>query len=127
MWLMVLFLGLGIGLGLLSDLTIPAIYSNYLSLAILAAFDTLLGGIRAHFEHVFNQYIFVTGFFFNITLAVLLTFIGEQLGVDLYLAAVFAFGWRLFQNIAIIRRRLFDKWQQQKITKKQNRLAQTDE
>jgi small basic protein len=127
MWLMVLFLGLGVGLGLLSDFSIPAIYSNYLSLAILAAFDTLLGGIRAHFEHVFNQYIFVTGFFFNITLAIILTFIGEQLGVDLYLAAVFAFGWRLFQNIAIIRRRLFDKWQQQKALKKQNQTPSSAE
>ncbi len=127
MWLMALFLGLGIGLGLLSDFSIPAAYSNYLSLAILAAFDTLLGGIRAHFEHVFNQYIFVTGFFFNITLAILLTFIGQQLGVDLYLAAVFAFGWRLFQNIAIIRRRLFDKWQQQKAMKKQNQPASSTE
>lgn len=123
MWLMVLFLGLGIGLGLMSDFSIPAIYSNYLSLAILAAFDTLLGGIRAHFEHVFNQSIFVTGFFFNITLALILTFIGEQLGVDLYLAAVFAFGWRLFQNIAIIRRRLFERWQQQKALKRQNQTT----
>lgn len=123
MWLIVLFLGLGIGLGLLSDFSIPALYSNYLSLAILAAFDTLLGGIRAHFEHVFNQFIFVTGFFFNITLAIILTFIGEQLGVDLYLAAVFAFGWRLFQNIAIIRRRLFDRWQQQKALKKQKQTT----
>lgn len=127
MWLMVLFLGLGIGLGLLSDFSIPALYSNYLSLAILAAFDTLLGGIRAHFEHVFNQFIFVTGFFFNITLAIILTFIGEQLGVDLYLAAVFAFGWRLFQNIAIIRRRLFDRWQQQKALKKQKQTKPSAE
>lgn len=127
MWLMVLFLGLGIGLGLLSDFSIPALYSNYLSLAILAAFDTLLGGIRAHFEHVFNQFIFVTGFFFNITLVIILTFIGEQLGVDLYLAAVFAFGWRLFQNIAIIRRRLFDRWQQQKALKKQKQTTPSAE
>lgn len=117
---MIIFLGLGIGLGLLSDFSIPALYSNYLSLAILAAFDTLLGGIRAHFEHVFNQFIFVTGFFFNITLAIFLTFIGAQLGVDLYLAAVFAFGWRLFQNIAIIRRRILDRWQQQKTLKKKS-------
>lgn len=127
MWLIVLFLGLGIGLGLLSDFSIPALYSNYLSLAILAAFDTLLGGIRAHFEHVFNQFIFVTGFFFNITLAIILTFIGEQLGVDLYLAAVFAFGWRLFQNIAIIRRRLIDRWQQQKALKKQKQTTPSAE
>jgi small basic protein len=35
-----------------------------------------------------------------------LTFIGDQLGVELYLAAIFAFGVRLFDNLARMRRRL---------------------
>lgn len=117
MWLSIIFLLIGVLLGLLSDITIPEYYSNYLSIAILAAFDTLLGGIRAHLERVFNAQVFLTGFFFNITLAVLLTFIGAQLGVDLYLAAVFAFGWRLFQNIALIRRYLFDLSQRKRQAK----------
>ncbi|NTW05851.1 MAG: small basic family protein, partial [Peptococcaceae bacterium] len=38
-----------------------------------------------------------------------LAFIGERLGIDLYLAAVVAFGVRLFQNLAIIRRNLLKK------------------
>ncbi|HQE67430.1 MAG TPA: small basic family protein, partial [Bacillota bacterium] len=33
-----------------------------------------------------------------------LTYIGDQLGVPIYYAAIFAFGVRLFQNFAIIRR-----------------------
>lgn len=107
MWVPVLFLFIGIGLGLLTDISIPDIYSSYLSIAILAAMDTLFGGIRAHLENIFSQRIFISGFFFNISLAVILTFIGEQLGVDLYLAAVFAFGLRLFRNISIIRRYIF--------------------
>ncbi|MBU5595403.1 small basic family protein [Amphibacillus sp. MSJ-3] len=107
MWIPFLFLLIGIALGLLTDISIPDIYSDYLSIAILAAMDTLLGGIRAHLENLFNQRIFISGFFFNISLAVILTFIGQQLGVDLYLAAVFAFGLRLFRNISIIRRYLF--------------------
>lgn len=117
MWISLLFLAIGLLLGLTSGVQIPAMYSNYLSIAILAAFDTLLGGIRAHLEHVFNQNIFITGFIFNITLAIFLTFIGERLGVDLYLAAVFAFGLRLFQNIAIIRRRVFDLLYRRKLSK----------
>lgn|SRR5690625_79366 len=107
MWVPFIFLLLGIGLGLLTDISIPEIYSNYLSIAILASLDTLLGGIRAHFEKAFDQKIFITGFFFNIGLAVVLTFIGQQLGVDLYLVAVFAFGMRLFKNISTIRRHIF--------------------
>ncbi|SEN63054.1 Small basic protein [Amphibacillus marinus] len=117
MWLPFLFLLIGLALGFLTNLSIPDYYSNYLSIAILAAFDTLLGGIRAHFEKKFNQHVFISGFFFNIVCAVILTFIGDQLGVDLYLAAVFAFGLRIFQNIAGIRRFLFDL-RQEKIQKK---------
>ena len=37
-------------------------------------------------------------------LAAGLTFLGDRLGIDLYLVALFAFGWRIFQNVAVIRR-----------------------
>lgn len=110
MWLPLLGLLLGIVFGLLSDIQIPQIYSNYLSIAILAALDSLFGGIRASLQQVYDDKIFVTGFFFNIAMAIGLAFLGVHLGLDLYLAAIFAFGVRLFQNIAIIRRMLLTKW-----------------
>lgn len=104
MWLPLFALCIGIALGLLTDLDIPAEYANYLSICILAALDTLFGGIRAHLQNNYDELVFVSGFFFNILLAASLSFLGVHLGVDLYLAAVFAFGIRLFQNIAVIRR-----------------------
>ncbi|PLS16598.1 small basic protein [Bacillus sp. M6-12] len=104
MWLPVFGLLIGVLLGLLTDLKIPAEYSNYLSIAVLAALDTLFGGIRAHLQNIYDEKVFVSGFFFNIILAASLAFLGVHLGVDLYLAAIFAFGVRLFQNIAVIRR-----------------------
>lgn len=110
MWLPLLGLILGVSLGLLSDIQIPQIYSNYLSIAVLAALDTLFGGIRAHLQQIYDDKVFISGFFFNIALAAGLAFLGVHLGVDLYLAAVFAFGVRLFQNIAVIRRVLLSKW-----------------
>lgn len=110
MWLPLLGLILGVSLGLLSDLEVPQIYSNYLSIAVLAALDTLFGGIRAHLQQIYDDKVFISGFFFNIALAAGLAFLGVHLGVDLYLAAVFAFGVRLFQNIAVIRRILLTKW-----------------
>lgn len=110
MWLPLLGLILGVALGLLSDIQIPHAYGNYLSIAVLAALDTLFGGIRANLQQVYDDKIFITGFFFNIILAAALAFLGVHLGVDLYLAAVFAFGVRLFQNIAVIRRILLTKW-----------------
>jgi small basic protein len=118
MWLTLIFFIVGISLGLLTDIRVPDAYEDYLSIAVLAAFDTLIGGIRAHLENKFDEKVFVSGFFTNIALAAFLAFIGVQLGIDLYLAAVFAFGVRLFQNIALIRRYLLDKGS--KITDKKN-------
>ncbi|UOQ43130.1 DUF1290 domain-containing protein [Halobacillus salinarum] len=115
MWLPIVFLVIGLSLGLLTDIRVPEAYSDYLSIAVLAAFDTLLGGIRAQLEKTFNDTVFLTGFIFNVALAALLAFLGVQLGVDLYLAAIFAFGVRLFQNLAIIRRIVID---QKLLTKK---------
>jgi small basic protein len=110
MWLPFIGLIIGIILGLLTEIRIPEEYSNYLSIAVLAAFDTLFGGIRAYLQNIYDEKVFVSGFFFNIMLAASLAFLGVHLGVDLYLAAVFAFGVRLFQNIAVIRRIILTKW-----------------
>ncbi|HWL27164.1 MAG TPA: small basic family protein [Ureibacillus sp.] len=117
MWLPLLGLILGLALGLLTDIHIPSMYENYLSIAVLAALDTLFGGIRAYLQQVYDDKVFITGFFFNIALAAGLAFLGVHLGVDLYLAAIFAFGVRLFQNIAVIRRILIQKWDERHIKK----------
>ena len=114
MWISILGLLLGISLGLLTDVQIPPEYASYLSIAVLASLDTVFGGIRAHLQQVYDDKVFVSGFFFNIVLAAGLAFLGVHLGVDLYLAAIFAFGVRLFQNIAVIRRLLLAKWTEKK-------------
>lgn len=110
MWLPVLGLIIGVILGLFTEIKVPEEYANYLSIAVLAGLDTLFGGIRAQLQNIYDEKVFVSGFFFNIILAASLAFLGVHLGVDLYLAAVFAFGVRLFQNIAVIRRILLTKW-----------------
>lgn len=101
---------LGIISGILMPIKIPAAYSAYVSIALLAALDSVFGGIRAILEGTFDNIIFLTGFLTNTLLAGLLAYIGDRLGVPIYLAAVFAFGARLFQNIAIIRRFLISKY-----------------
>lgn len=108
-WLPVLGLIVGVAIGFVTNVTIPIAYSSYLSIAILAALDTVFGGVRASLEKSFDGAVFLSGFFFNTLFAALLAYIGVQLGVDLYLAAVVAFGVRLFQNIAVIRRILFNR------------------
>jgi small basic protein len=98
---------LGILGGYLIRYDVPPEYARYLSVAVLAALDSTLGGVRALLERTFNDRLFITGFLSNTILAAVITFFGDRLGVNLYLAAVIAFGVRLFQNLAIIRRLVF--------------------
>ncbi len=88
---------------------IPQQYSNYVAVAILAALDSVFGGIAANLQGKFDLKIFLSGFFGNALLAAALAYIGDQLGIQIYLAAIFAFGNRLFLNFAIIRRYILNK------------------
>ncbi|MGI6514090.1 MAG: small basic family protein [Syntrophomonadaceae bacterium] len=105
MWLVVIFCMLiGLIIGFQLPIFIPLVYAKYMSVAILAMLDSVFGGIRAYMENVFDTTVFVSGFVTNALLAAGLAYLGDRLGVELYLAAVVAFGVRLFQNLAIIRR-----------------------
>lgn len=89
---------------------IPYTYSSYLSIAIVAALDTVFGGISSVIKGNFDLKIFLSGFFGNSILAIALTYLGEKLNVDIYLAAIIVFVGRMFNNLGIIRRYYIDKW-----------------
>jgi small basic protein len=105
MWLPLLGLVAGVIAGLLIGIQVPAEYARYTAVAILAALDAVFGAVRAESEGHFDNRVFLTGFFSNTILAALLTYLADRLGVELYLAAVVAFGVRIFNNLAIVRRR----------------------
>ncbi|MDI9475256.1 MAG: small basic family protein [Natronincolaceae bacterium] len=107
----------GIFLGLKLNITYPAKYALYISVAILASLDSVFGAARSILEDKFNTEIFVSGFFTNAILAGFLAYIGDRLGVPLYYAAIFAFGGRLFQNFASIRRHLLERFRSRMATK----------
>jgi len=88
---------------------IPYTYSGYLAIAIIAALDSVFGGITAVVKGNFNLKVFVTGFFGNAILSILLTYLGQRLNVDIYLAAIIVFVGRMFTNLAIIRRYYIEK------------------
>ena len=96
----------GVLLGLVLNINVGFELSRYSAVAILAAFDSVLGAARAELEGVYDNRIFVSGFVVNAVVAVLLTFVGDRLGLDLYLVALITFGLRIFQNVALIRRHL---------------------
>lgn len=104
---------IGCILGAIVGMNMPVIsytYSSYLAIAIIAALDTVFGGITSVIKKNFDLKIFLSGFFGNAILSIALTYLGERLNVDIYLAAVVVFVGRMFTNLAIIRRYYVDKW-----------------
>ena len=97
---------LGLVIGYSSPLVIPVAYSKIFSVALVAALDAAFGGLRAVVSERFDIRVFVTGFFSNTLLAAALVFIGDRLGIDLYYVALLAFGFRMFKNLAMLRRYL---------------------
>ena len=106
MWLPALGLLIGVFVGLLFSVSIPANYARYTAIAILAALDSILGAARADLEGQYDGKIFLSGLIANSVLAGLLTYTGDRLGVPLSEAAIVAFGLRVFTNLAVIRRLL---------------------
>ena len=100
---------LGILLGWMSPINMPLEYSKYMSVALMAGLDSVFGGIRSILEEKFDSTVFISGFFTNTLLAIVLSYIGEKLLIDLYFVAILTFGLRMFQNLAIIRRMLIKK------------------
>ena len=105
MWWLVPAAGLVLGayLGQYLHIEIPAEMVKYLSIGIMAALDSVFGGVKALYEKKFDALLMLSGFFTNALAASALAYIGDMLGVDLYYAAVFAFGVRLFSNLSLIR------------------------
>jgi len=114
MWLPLLGLLTGVVIGLSFSISVPADYARYTAMAILAAIDSIMGAISAELDGRYENDVFVTGLFSNMLVAGGLTFLGDRLGVEMYYAAIVAFGARIFNNLAIARRHFvvrFRRWQ----------------
>ena len=108
---MIPILGLiaGIVVGLLLQPEVPAVLQPYLPIAIVAAMDAIFGAFRAYLEGNFTDKVFVVSFVSNVSIAALIVFIGDQIGVGSQLSTgvVVVLGIRIFTNAAAIRRALF--------------------
>lgn len=101
---------IGIVLGLVLQPTVPLWLQPYLPIAVIAALDAVFGGVRAVLDGIFNDKVFVVSFLSNVTVAALIVFLGDKLGVGSQLSTgvVVVLGIRIFSNVAAIRRHLFD-------------------
>ena len=118
---------LGCIVGALIGINMPMIsytYSGYLAIAIIAALDSVFGGIASTLNKNFDLKIFVSGFFGNAILSILLTYLGQKLNVDIYLAAIVVFVGRMFNNLEIIRRHYLDKWSNNRKKVKKEKVAE---
>lgn len=111
-------------LGAIIGINAPMIsyaYSSYLAIGIIAALDSVFGGMASIINKHFDLKIFISGFFGNAILAILLTILGEKLNLDIYLATIVVFVWRMFSNLGIIRRYYVEKWSNIISSKKQKK------
>lgn len=107
--ILALVVGLLLGLSI-SKAGIDPTLAPYLSVAVLAGLDSICGGSRSHMEGKFQTDIFVTGFLFNILIAVFFVWLGLGIGINLMLAAGVVFGMRIFTNLSLIRRLMVTRY-----------------
>lgn len=84
---------------------------QYIGVGVIAGIDSVFGGWRSALEGKFQNDIFVSGFVSNVLIASFLAFLGDRIGLDLLLAASLVLGWRIFNNLSMIRRHAVNNWQ----------------
>jgi small basic protein len=103
MYLIIAGITFGLVIGTFLQFNIPPEYSRYTAVAVIGILDSLFGALRASIEKKYDTTIFLTGLAFNMAMAVLITFLGDKLNLDLYLAILVAFMIRILANIGIIK------------------------
>lgn len=96
---------------------------KYLAVACLAGLDTVCGGIRTGLEGKFHNDVFFTGFIFNVLIAFFIAWLGDKIGIDLFLVAALVLGTRIFTNLSLIRRFLLTKWQDERERRRMQRQS----
>ncbi|MFC1721355.1 small basic family protein [Patescibacteria group bacterium] len=125
---------IGIAVGVVSHFAIPPEFARYTAVAVLAMVDSIFGAWRAELvtryqyktDYTFkgpgskqkrDQYdpvIFISGLVFNTALAAAFTYLGDRLGLDIYIAVIVVFTWRIFMNLGVVRRVYLSKWRKPK-------------
>lgn len=108
----------GVILGILAGINLNLVYSPeyavYIALSVLAILNTIFSLLS---ENLNKELTVIKSFVFlirDLTFGLLLAYVGEQLGLPIYLAAVFAFGNNIYKNINIIINFMLEKYQKNK-------------
>ena len=88
---------------------VPSAYSKLYSVAILMGLESVFSGIKLILRGKFRGRYFLLNFAAGIVIAVAFVFAGDSLGLDLYYVSLLAVGFRLLQNLDILKIHLFTK------------------
>lgn len=100
---------LGGVIGYITPVVIPTEYNKLFSVAILAGMESVCSAIKLIIKEKFRSEIFIMTFLVNICIAVLFVFIGDNLGLDLYYVILLALGFRLLQDLDVVKTYIFTK------------------
>jgi small basic protein len=88
-----LLVGLLIGINL--TITYSTVFTLYITISILILINGIFRVLNKEDVVIHKEVLLLT---FEIVLSTIIAFLGETLGISLYLAVVLAFGIRIFEN-----------------------------
>lgn len=93
----------GVILGILAGFNLNLVYNPdfavYISLAVLAILNTIFSMLEENLKGELTPVKSITFLISDLGFGLLLGYVGEQLGLPIYLAAVFAFGNNIYKNL----------------------------
>ncbi len=114
----ILFFIVGIAVGILVRSPIRGEWGMYIGVAVLAGLDSICGGIRASLESKFHNDVFVSGFLANVVIAGFMAWLGDRIGINIFLVCALIFGTRIFNNLSLLRRFMLNRWQDNRAKKR---------
>ncbi|MDW5298715.1 MAG: DUF1290 domain-containing protein [Sedimentibacter sp.] len=108
-----IYVAAGLVLGVIAGLNLNLVYSPeyavYISLTVLAMLNSIFNMLAENLNGgltTVKSIVFLAG---DLAFALFLGYIGEQLGLPIYLAAIFAFGNNIYKNLKIMLNYLLEK------------------
>ncbi|PKL37054.1 hypothetical protein CVV38_04180 [Candidatus Peregrinibacteria bacterium HGW-Peregrinibacteria-1] len=103
-------ISIGVIIGSNTAFTFPQVYIQYSAVVIIAIIDFLTSTLKAEIKKIpHSPSILFTNLAYNVCFALLITYVGSKLGIDLYLAVAIFFIFHIFNNINELRKYLFKK------------------
>ena len=108
----------GVILGILAGFNLNLVYNPdfavYISLAVLAILNTIFNLLNENLKGELTPVKSVIFLISDLGFGLLLGYVGEQLGLPIYLAAVFAFGNNIYKNLRSMINFALEKYQKNK-------------